>query len=504
MSNNKVLITIPGRLHSAAMDKCVAGVDEIVDDVNFNPSKRQSEFNHDVTQNLADIHDIIDHPMYVGEDNYVYIWNPATKSYNKTNSYVRGEGFKISKVFPSITAMQEYRGDDLKGGDFVIITSNVEDEDNAKLFIYSGTPGSYTFLVDMSGAIGFTGKTPQLIIDRVTTVDYDTPASASMQQDGEDSSGNPIYKLSLALPKGANSDSNYVIVNNHSGEGEDPTKIYIPSAASDKENFESLQELMKGLIDDEEVLAKALNNINDRLNNHASNDLIHLTFGYNKDDFDALIESKVTLNKLIFGKAITDDYVDLGLPSGTIWAVKNLGATKVKEDGNRYMWGDPTIRTDKADFTTTNCIYYDTTSGNIPGCLGHGYKGNVTTYMEKYLDPAYNTYNGAWHTPTKEQFDELIQAYHDAEIAYINGVKVIKLNFIGAKYICFPCTNCWYDNNDNGDAAYREEAYVMCNNIKGVFDSRCIKLSYSNNRVTVSEYTDLIYYGVAVRPVLSL
>ena len=288
----------------------------------------------------------------------------------------------------------------------------------------------------------------------------------------------------------------FTIVDDHSGAGSDPDKIYIPSAKSEKETYD-------GLIEDEEVLAKALNNINDRLNNHASNDLIHLTFGYNKDDFDALIESKVTLNKLIFGKVTTNDYVDLGLPSGTIWAVKNLGATKVEEDGNRYMWGDPTIRNDKADFTTTNCIY-DTTIEKVPSCLGYGYKGNVTTYMEKYLDPAYNTYNGAWHTPTKEQFDELIQAYHDAEIAYINGVKVIKLNFIDAKYICFPCTNCWYDNLDNGDAAYREEAYVMCNNIKGVFDSRCIKLSYSNNRVTVSEYHDSIYWGIAVRPVLSL
>ena len=103
----------------------------------------------------------------------------------------------------------------------------------------------------------------------------------------------------------------------------------------------------------------------------------------------------------------------------------------------------------------------------------------------------------------KENFKN-IQAYNNAEIAYINGVKVIKLNFIGSKYICFPCTNCWFDNNDTGDAAYSEEAYVMCNNIKGVFDSRCIKLSYSNNRVTVSEYTDSIYWGIAVRPVLSL
>lgn len=343
-----------------------------------------------------------------------------------------------------------------------------------------------TNLQEALGTINTTLNNKQDVIDDLSTI-RNKATTAYQKPEG----GIPASDLANdVIPS-------FTIVDDHSGAGSDPNKIYIPSAKSEKETYD-------GLIDDEDVLAKALNDINDRLNNHVSNDLIHLTFGYNKDDFDALIESKVTLNKLIFGKVTTNDYVDLELPSGTIWAVKNLGATKVEEGGNRYMWGDPTIRNDKADFTIANCIYYDTSSGNIPGCLGHGYNGNVTTYMEKYLDPAYNTYNGAWHTPTKEQFDELIQASTSAEIAYINGVKVIKLNFSKGQYIYFPCTNCWYDNNDTGDAAYREEAYVMCNNIKGVFASRCIKLSYSNNKVTVSEYTDSIYYGIAVRPVLSL
>ena len=36
--------------------------------------------------------DTASHPTYVGEDNYVYQWNHASQSYDKTSVYVRGEG----------------------------------------------------------------------------------------------------------------------------------------------------------------------------------------------------------------------------------------------------------------------------------------------------------------------------------------------------------------------------------------------------------------------------
>ena len=36
------------------------------------------------------------------------------------------------------------------------------------------------------------------------------------------------------------------------------------------------------------------------------------------------------------------EFVDLGLPSGTLWCSCNLGANNPEEFGNVYMWGDPT------------------------------------------------------------------------------------------------------------------------------------------------------------------
>lgn len=34
------------------------------------------------------------------------------------------------------------------------------------------------------------------------------------------------------------------------------------------------------------------------------------------------------------------DFVDLGLPSGTLWATKNIGADKPSDFGLYFQWGD--------------------------------------------------------------------------------------------------------------------------------------------------------------------
>lgn len=34
------------------------------------------------------------------------------------------------------------------------------------------------------------------------------------------------------------------------------------------------------------------------------------------------------------------EYVDLGLPSGTLWATCNVGASKPEEYGNYFAWGE--------------------------------------------------------------------------------------------------------------------------------------------------------------------
>ena len=37
---------------------------------------------------------------------------------------------------------------------------------------------------------------------------------------------------------------------------------------------------------------------------------------------------------------MSSDYVDLGLPSGLLWAKKNLGAATEEDAGLYFQWGD--------------------------------------------------------------------------------------------------------------------------------------------------------------------
>lgn len=67
---------------------------------------------------------------------------------------IAGKDFSIAETFPSVASMS---GDGLNTGDFVIISSTVDDPDNAKLYLWNGA--TFTFVTDMSGATGVKGDT---------------------------------------------------------------------------------------------------------------------------------------------------------------------------------------------------------------------------------------------------------------------------------------------------------------------------------------------------------
>lgn len=145
-----------------------------------------------------------DHPTYIGADHYVYKWNKETKAYDKTDIFVKGDAFSIKKVYTSVLEMEaDTENAEIKEGDFVLInTGDVENPDNARLYIRSSA--GFDFLVDMSGAIGFTGKTPQLGIG---TVAGGETAAVSLSEAGTDPDGNPKFKLNLVLPQGKKGDT---------------------------------------------------------------------------------------------------------------------------------------------------------------------------------------------------------------------------------------------------------------------------------------------------------
>ena len=68
----------------------------------------------------------------------------------------KGDAFIIAKTYSSIAEMElDFSTDEVKEGEFVVISSTVDDPDNAKMYIKGSV--EYTYITDLSGAQGIQG-----------------------------------------------------------------------------------------------------------------------------------------------------------------------------------------------------------------------------------------------------------------------------------------------------------------------------------------------------------
>lgn len=103
-------------------------------------------------------------------------------------------------------------------------------------------------------------------------------------------------------------------------------------------------------------------------------------------------------------------YVDLGLPSGTLWATKNVGANNITDSGLYFSWGGTTGYTAAQVGTDKNFNWADYELGDGQGGAAHMTKYNSTdgkTVLEAEDDAATVNMGGEWHMPSKEQLSEL-------------------------------------------------------------------------------------------------
>ena len=105
------------------------------------------------------------------------------------------------------------------------------------------------------------------------------------------------------------------------------------------------------------------------------------------------------------------DYVDLGLPSGTLWATCNVGASSPEGYGNYYAWGETSTK------NTYNWDTYKYANGDYDEltkyCNKSDYGNNGFTDMLTQLqsgdDAATSAWGSGWRTPSKTQWDELLE-----------------------------------------------------------------------------------------------
>ena len=92
-------------------------------------------------------------------------------------------------------------------------------------------------------------------------------------------------------------------------------------------------------------------------------------------------------------------WVDLGLPSGTLWATCNVGANKPEEYGDYFSWGE----------TCPNCEYNEYTNKYYEDFVPIKYTDkDHLKVLQPEDDAARANWGADWRMPTKEEWEELL------------------------------------------------------------------------------------------------
>ena len=195
------------------------------------------------------------------------------------------------------------------------------------------------------------------------------------------------------------------------------------------------------------------------------------------------------------------DYVDLGLPSGTLWATMNVGAYKPSEAGLYFQWGDTQGYTkDQIGISEGKKAFnWDDYKFSIDGSDSNFSKYTTKGATLELADDAANAnMGGSWHMPTPDQIKELINETTNTWTTQddVYG-RLFKSKKDDSKSIFIPAVG--YASNgslfDSGSVGYVWSSML---NTSYVGNGQYLNFDSSN----VSLDGNYRYYGFSVRGVL--
>ena len=103
-------------------------------------------------------------------------------------------------------------------------------------------------------------------------------------------------------------------------------------------------------------------------------------------------------------------FVDLGLPSGLLWATCNVGADSPEDYGDYFAWGETQPKSDYSWGTYQYCMGSNTTLTKYCNNASYGYNGYTDnlTVLEASDDAATANWGSGWRMPTKVEWQELL------------------------------------------------------------------------------------------------
>lgn len=126
----------------------------------------------------------------------------------------------------------------------------------------------------------------------------------------------------------------------------------------------------------------------------------------NTDGEINIADVNVIINIILGGEeGPVPEYVDLGLPSGTLWATRNIGANSPEESGDYFAWGETEP---KEEYYMSNYKWYDYDNERFTKyCTDSEYGMIDDKELEPRDDAAWANWGPSWRMPSLEQLREL-------------------------------------------------------------------------------------------------
>lgn len=161
------------------------------------------------------------------------------------------------------------------------------------------------------------------------------------------------------------------------------------------------------------------------------------------------------------------EWVDLGLPSGTLWATCNVGANAPEEYGDHFAWGETSPK-DVYNWSTYQWCdgsMFTLTKYNTESSLG---MVDNKTELDPEDDAAYVNWGSSWRTPTTDQQKELMDKCSWARTTQ-NGVHGFRVTGPNGNSLFLPA------------AGYREDGMLID---EGTYCSLWSRSCYTSNGVS--------------------
>jgi hypothetical protein len=141
------------------------------------------------------------------------------------------------------------------------------------------------------------------------------------------------------------------------------------------------------------------------------------------------------------------NWVDLGLPSGTLWATRNVGASSPEDYGDYFAWGETEPKgyygweTYKWAGFDSDGNYYYLTKYNYD--IYNGIVDNKTELVPED-DAAYVNWGSSWRIPSHDEFNELL-GNCSWQTTTVNGINGLLGTGSNGNTIFFPAAGFRYD-----------------------------------------------------------